>query len=192
MFSCLPISPSSVQLPHWEKLLVIIQDMFSWWLFNANYKRVALCPAFKIFCSWATVHWGIFAPFLRQSSSKDTELMTWTWDQQGSFGLRAAERMFLHSRQHLPSWCGEPHWAEVAGNPRSCLAASPAAPISHLWASWAVYTPSVRAVAPSPWRWATVLPVLPERHGLCNLLSTECSSPFPFSSCCLQAQEFSQ
>lgn len=141
---------------------------------------MALCPAFKIFCSWATVHWGIFGLFLRQSSWKDTELMAWTWDQQDSFGLWVAERMSLNSRQHLPSWCGESHWADVAGNPSSCLVASPAAPISHSRASWAVYTTSVHAVALSPWRWATVLPILRERHGFCNLLSTWVLLTFPF------------
>lgn len=106
--------------------------------------------------------------------------MAWTWDQQDSFGLWVAERMSLHSMQHLPSWCGEPHWGEVAGSLSSCLAASTETPISHLWASWAACTTSVRAVALSPWRWTTVLPVLHERHGFCNLLSTWVLLTFPF------------
>lgn len=37
--------------------------------------------------------------------------------------LVSCERMSLQSRQHLTRWCGEPHWAEVAGSPSSCLAA---------------------------------------------------------------------
>lgn len=108
--------------------------------------------------------------------------MAWIWDQQDSFGLWAAERVSLHSRQHLSSWCGEPHWAEIAGSWSSCLAASPATPISHLWASWAVYTTSVCAVALNPWRWMLKkdLSCLSCMKGMASApcWAPECSSPF--------------
>lgn len=86
--------------------------------------------------------------------------------------------MSLNSRQHLPSWCGEPHWAEVAGTPAAARLLLQQH--QHPTCGEQYYITSVCAVTLSPWRWAAVLPVLRERHGFCNLLSTWVLLTFPF------------
>lgn len=94
--------------------------------------------------------------------------------------LVSCERMSLQSRQHLTRWCGEPHWAEVAGSPSSCLAAHQQHHCPTCGASWSVCATSVCAVALSPWGWLNVPPVLHERCGFCNLPSTWVLSTFSF------------